>query len=146
MSPKISLAQAIILPIEAAHVASCFQECDKGGFVLGSRLSWQSYDSCHEKCGADNGQNEKSVIESTAVLVSRAALYLIKICLLVAMGSNDGDNGAVTLDQTDMLPRGRRVIGFACETGQGGLGQCEGTQDLGHKLGEKKNWPGSKFA
>lgn len=33
------------------------------------------------------------------------------------MGSDDGDNGAVTPDQTDMLPQGRRVIGFACEMG-----------------------------
>lgn len=51
------------------------------------------------------------------------------------MGSDDGDNGAVTLDQTDMLPQGRRVIGFACEAGEGGQGQREGTQDLGNKLG-----------
>lgn len=52
------------------------------------------------------------------------------------MGSNDGDNGAVALDQTDMLPQGRRVIGFACEMGQGGQGQREETQDLGNKLGD----------
>lgn len=52
------------------------------------------------------------------------------------MGSDDGDNGAVTPDQTDMLPQGRRVIGFACEMGQGGRGQCEENQDLGNKLGD----------
>lgn len=49
------------------------------------------------------------------------------------MGSDDGDNGAVTLDQADMLPQGRRVIGFACEAGEGGPGQREETQDLGNK-------------
>lgn len=51
------------------------------------------------------------------------------------MGSDDGDNGAVTLDQADMLPQGRRVIGFACEAGEGGPGQREETQDLGNKQG-----------
>lgn len=73
----------------------------------------------------DKGQNEKSVNESTAILVSGAALYLIKICSLVAMGSNGADNGAVTPDQTDVLPQGRRVVGFACEMGEGGQGQRE---------------------
>lgn len=82
----------------------------------------------------DNGRNKKSAIESTVILVSGAALYLIKICSLVAMGSNGGDNGAVSLDQTDMSPQGRRVSGFASEMGQGGRGQCGGHQDLGNKL------------
>lgn len=46
--------------------------------------------------------DKEFVIESTVILVSGAALYLIKICLLVAMGSNDSHNRAVTLDQTDV--------------------------------------------
>lgn len=83
------------------------------------------------------GEMKKSVIESTVILVSGAALYLIKIRSLVAMGSNDGDNGAVTLDQNDMSPQGRRVTGFGGEMGQGGRGQggrgqSGGNQDLGN--------------
>lgn len=74
------------------------------------------------------------------------------------MGSDDGDNGAVTLDQADTLPQGRRVIGFACEAGEGGPGQREETQDLGNKQRphhtfqfDKKNnnhtefWPGGRM-
>lgn len=63
---------------------------------------------CVAKQRADKGP----VIESTVVLISGASLTLIKHCSLVVMGDNDTPNGAVTLDQTDMLPWQRGSVGL----------------------------------
>lgn len=61
------------------------------------------------------------------------------------MGSDDGDNGAVTLDQTDMLPQGRRVIGFACEAGEGELGAHHTFQFDKKKNNDNEFWTGGRI-
>lgn len=83
--------------------------------------------------------DKEFVIESTVILVSGAALYLIKMCLLVAMGSNDSHNRGVTLDQTDMLASEGGSSGLQVrweqdeeKEGRGVLKKIN--QDLGNKL------------
>ncbi|KAF0034011.1 hypothetical protein F2P81_014077 [Scophthalmus maximus] len=55
-------------------------------------------------CAVNKERDNGSIIESTVTLISGASHSLIKRCSLVVMGDNDNLNGAVTLDQTDVLP------------------------------------------
>lgn len=67
--PKLASHRQSLFQTKPSMWRLIFRNPIKEAFVPGSRLSRQSYDSCHEKCGTDNGLNEKSIFESTVIVV-----------------------------------------------------------------------------